>query len=156
MPDDDYQPPPIPDDATITVVRAFHMLDVKGEDGVVLRVVGLDGSQHFFAIGQVEYFANVVDVWNTSLKAVLAARNSADTAGPTWQQLTMEMAMMLLPLDAAEREVKVRQISLSYVKSLTLAGHSEEVIVANLNNMLARLAEYVVALEASGGKIGTA
>ena len=74
----------------------------------------------------------------------------------TWQECTLLISIMLLPMGGAARNAVWDEIAAMYCRALRNAGYSEEIIGANLANMLERVAECVKAMELSGGAIGTA
>jgi hypothetical protein len=74
----------------------------------------------------------------------------------TWQQCTLLISTMLLPMGADARDFTWGDIAGAYCRALRSAGYDEQIIAANLSNMLARVAESVRAMELSGGAIGTA
>lgn len=79
------------------------------------------------------------------------------TARPvTWQEMTLGIAMIILPMDRDTRDQFMDRLGDLYVDSLQRDGVHELAIAANLLNMFDRVAECVGMLEANGGTIGSA
>ena len=65
----------------------------------------------------------------------------------------MAMAATMLPLSKIDRYRYMVWAANAYVDSLMSAGHPQEAIEPNLQNMVARTIECLTALECSGGAV---